>query len=105
MGFNVRSSIRLDFATIAKTKSSLTYHQFGRPDLCLSPFLGSTNMYPGTTDCARLSATYSYIAYSMRMTRLIHVLCASSQLQGSYVGGGLVTPPGPFSPHGNTSNP
>jgi hypothetical protein len=59
----------------------------------------TTKMYPGTTDCDRLSATYSYVAYSMRMTRLIHVLCASSQLQGPHGGGGLVTPPGPFSPH------
>ena len=39
------------------------------------------------------------------MTSLIHVLSASSQLRGLYGGGGLVTPPEPFSSHDNTSNP
>jgi hypothetical protein len=32
--------------------------------------------YPFTTDCNKLSATYSYIIGGIRMTRLIHVLCA-----------------------------
>ena len=41
-------------------------------------------MYPFTTDCNRLSSTYSYVAQGMRMTRLIHVLCACGLLRGSH---------------------
>ncbi len=39
-------------------------------------FSRNTKMCSGTTDCDRLSSTYSYIVGSTRMTRLIHVLCA-----------------------------
>jgi hypothetical protein len=45
--------------------------------LSLSHFLGTTKMYPGTTDCDRMSATYSYVDNGMRMSRIIHVLCVS----------------------------
>ena len=49
---------------------------------CLSPFLVTTKMYPFTTDCNKLSATYSYVVGGIRMTRLIHVLCACGQPWG-----------------------
>jgi hypothetical protein len=41
-------------------------------------------MCSGTTDCARLSSTYSYVSHGIRMTCLIHVLCACGLLQGSH---------------------
>jgi hypothetical protein len=52
-------------------------------------------MCSGTTDCYRLCSTYSYLAYSMRMTSLIHVLCACGLLQGLH-GGSCPAPAPPF---------
>jgi hypothetical protein len=43
-------------------------------------------MIPFTTDWNRLISTYSYVAGGIRMTRLIHVLCACGLLQGSHGG-------------------
>jgi hypothetical protein len=43
-----------------------------------------------TTDCNRMSATYSYVACGIIMTRLIHVLCACGLLQGLHGGAVLV---------------
>ena len=45
-------------------------------------FLVTTKMYPFTSEWNRLSATYSYVAGGVRMTCLIHVLCACGLLQG-----------------------
>ena len=45
---------------------------------CAESQICSTHKWKaGTPYCDRLSAAYSYRAHSMRMTRLIHVLCAS----------------------------
>ena len=54
-------------------------------------------MHPFTTGCNRLSATYSYLAGGIKMTRLIHVLCACGLLQGSHGGAVLVDHSGHWS--------
>ena len=47
-------------------------------------------MYPFTTDCNKLSSTCSYVVGGIRMTHLIHVLCASCATQGSHGGAVLL---------------
>jgi len=60
-------------------------------------------MYPFTTDCNRLIATSSYVACGIRMTRLIHVLCACGLIRGSHGDAVLLDHSGQFSPHLDTS--
>ena len=45
-------------------------------------FSRNTKMCSCTADCDRMSSTYSYVAHGIRMTHLIHVLCACGQPWG-----------------------